>query len=99
MERPRSLSIQCNEDSEIVDKLILQNVKGEVHFEPKLNSNNVEIADAIAKLQIVDNNVELNGANLHEEVDNGDETDRSKSPNPLTAQGFVDLKFYHSRLW
>jgi len=55
----------------------------------------------VEKIEIAESVPQLKAANPAEnnEHSNDTDTDRSKSPNPLTAQGFYDLKFYHSRLW
>jgi len=58
------------------------------------------IENDVEKIEIAESFPELNAANNAEnnERDNKD-TERSKSPKPLTTQGYLDLKFYHSRLW
>lgn len=101
--RPRSLSIQLSEELENLDShKRAGDVMGEVHFEasiklPKDELNNIE--NDIEKIEISADLTERRPS--HHENDENDDADseRNKSPNALTAQGFFDLKFYHSRLW
>ncbi|KAF5296563.1 hypothetical protein FQA39_LY12481 [Lamprigera yunnana] len=96
LERPRSLTIQPSEDSEIGEKQILHNIKGEIHFEDTID----ESVDDHIERQVVP---ALDSARIGDTAElqtfSDDSSTSRKSPGSLTAQGFFDLKFYHSRLW
>lgn len=100
MERPRSLVIQRTEDIiEDLDQQIIRNVESEVHFDDVVDYRHDDL-DKIKEEQMAASKhvhplTDLDPPSLGSEHSDN----RDKSPNSLTAQGFFDLKFYHSRLW
>lgn len=99
------MSIQRSEESEILDKKITEDIKSEVQPEEAEKKSKDEldnIENDVEKIEIAKSVPQSQAANssTKDSVNGSDDSDsRSKSPNPLTAQGFFDLKFYHSRLW
>lgn len=94
--RPRSLSIQQRPDELLTNGSKAEagggGVKSKTEPEPE------EVEEVIIVEKIVED-VANSNVMAEDEVDgNGQEMGR-KTPSNLTAQGYVDLKFYHSRLW
>lgn len=94
--RPRSLSIQQRPNEPLTNGSKAEAGGGGIKSKPEPKPEEVEEVIIVEKTveDVTNSNVMVD-----EEVDgNGQEVGR-KTPSNLTAQGYVDLKFYHSRLW
>ncbi|KAG5885153.1 hypothetical protein JTB14_037602 [Gonioctena quinquepunctata] len=89
LERPRSLTIQLNEEPQLKD-----NVPSE--------SETIKDADEIdvGKIDLDDEKVEEIITAAPEDPPSSElENPARKTPSHLTEQGYFDLKFYHNKLW
>lgn len=90
--RPRSLSIQRPEEEELAN--------GRENNEDGVKSDPAPIDEpdeTILAKGVVEDLINSNAPDEGAEQQGGDAG--RKTPSNLTSQGYVDLKFYHSRLW
>lgn len=70
------------------------------NIEDKSNDDLDNIENDVEKVEITENMADVTNHNGQNKGDkNEDPESGRKTPSNLTAQGYFDLKFYHSRLW